>query len=550
MYDKLVRLLGRLSAGLGTPYAAQVYDLAARGEWVKLQQLRCVPSDYSEPETFWFDHVITELLRKTRLDLGNDTEKVAIETFYECERSCCASNARLTRFLPENGGFGLSSSEWRINDFFIEWRKELGTLMGPLPTHLVPRFSNGATISNKALEASVPDKMSGFPTCYSESLDLLPFFWETSWGKVCRDENRSPKIARGNHFFTVFKDSEKDRGCGKEASVNVALQLAAGSHLRGQLKRVLGLDLRHLQLTHRELARLGSLFGDLATVDMSNASDTVSKVLVKLGAPASWFTLLDSLRAHFTKVKSRWVYLEKFSSMGNGFTFELETCIFLTLARTVVRLEGGDPDRCSCYGDDLIVPTEYLRAVLSVLRFCGFTPNKKKTFGEGPFRESCGGDYFRGVPVRATNLELPPEEPQHWISLANSLRRVCAGIEERWEAILPAWRFCLQQIPVNIRKCRGPVHLGDIVIHDAPEFWSTRYTRSERRLDSPKFRECRTWSPIQERIPLERWGTGVQLAACHLTGKDVSRRSNVQGYKEKWVTCDLTSAWLPGDPWR
>lgn len=545
MSDKLVRLLNRLAVGLGTPTALTVSKLASEGRWRELQQLRCAPHDYTDPESFWANSVPIELLRKCKLDLGVDTEKAAVRTFYECERQCCATNARLHRYLPEWGGFGLTPSEERIAEFFRAFRKEISMIVGPLPERLVPRFSNGATVSNKSCEASLPDKLTGHPTMYALTRDLTPFIWETRWGNVMRECGWHPKVVRGNHFFTVAKDSEKDRGCGKEALINVCLQLSVGTHFREQLRRTLGLDLLHLQEVHRGLAQLGSLFDNRATIDMSNASDTVAKLLVKLGFPNDWYQLLDSLRAPLTRVKRRWVLLEKFSSMGNGFTFELETIIFLALARVVVRHEGGDPDQCSCYGDDLIIPAPYTRSVLAVLRYCGFTPNQKKTFGEGPFRESCGGDFFRGVPVRAHNLETEPMEPQEWIALANSLRRICHGIPSRWDAMRPAWRYCLDQIPLHIRRCRGPEHLGDIVIHDEPEYWSTRW--SEVRPNG-KFRQIETWSPVQFSYELERWATSVQLAACSLTGGLVSRRDNVTGYKAKWLTLDYTSEWAPPPP--
>lgn len=267
---------------------------------------------------------------------------------------------------------------------------------------------------------------------------------------------------------------------------------------------------------------------------------------MRLGLNDQWYSLLDSLRAHFTKVRNRWVRLEKFSSMGNGFTFELETLLFVTLARVVVRLEGGNPDECSCYGDDLIVPTEHTRAVLAVLAFCGFSTNKKKTFSEGPFRESCGGDFFSGVSVSTFKLEEWPVEPQQWISAANGLRRVSIHNDERWAAMRPLWRFCLSQIPSDIRELRGPVHLGDIVIHDEPEYWITSHRQHEPRADSPKYRCVKAWVPVAKRLSLERWGTGVQLAACHLTGRDVVRRSSISGFTTRWVPCDLTSSWLPG----
>ena len=169
--------------------------------------------------------------------------------------------------------------------------------------------------------------------------------------------------------------------------------------------------MRHAKLRHMRLARLASA-GRLscATIDLSNASDTVAYQLVKLVLPPDWFELLISLRAPFTDMDGKRVRLEKFSSMGNGFTFALETLLFWTLCDTV---SNGEAQVLRVFGDDIIVDTAHAKACVKALEFFGFTPNAKKTFLEGPFRESCGGDYFNGVSVRAVYVKNLPDEPPY-----------------------------------------------------------------------------------------------------------------------------------------
>jgi len=87
--------------------------------------------------------------------------------------------------------------------------------------------------------------------------------------------------------------------------------------------------------------------------------------------------------------------------MGNGYTFPLETLIFWAIARTCVR-SGGI---VSVYGDDIIVPSEDYEQLCYVLRAAGFSPNKTKSFSTGPFRESCGADYFYGIDIRPTYVK-------------------------------------------------------------------------------------------------------------------------------------------------
>jgi hypothetical protein len=97
--------------------------------------------------------------------------------------------------------------------------------------------------------------------------------------------------------------------------------------------------------------------------------------------------------------KKRFITLEKFSSMGNGFTFELETLIFKALVRGIADYCGLEDDSI-CYGDDITCNPSLARAVTHYFPLFGLTPNVDKSYVDGPFREACGGDYRLGVDVR------------------------------------------------------------------------------------------------------------------------------------------------------
>jgi len=140
---------------------------------------------------------------------------------------------------------------------------------------------------------------------------------------------------------------------------------------------------------------------DLATIDLSSASDTISKELVWLLLPESWAQALDIARTgDVTLPDGNSIELAKFSSMGNGFTFELESLIFYALARAVCELDGEDTRNLSVFGDDIIVPTGATETLTRVFQLLGFTVNTGKTFSQGPFRESCGADYLFGYSIR------------------------------------------------------------------------------------------------------------------------------------------------------
>jgi hypothetical protein len=246
--------------------------------------------------------------------------------------------------------------------------------------------------------------------------------------------------------------------------------------------------------------------------------------------------------------KGGWHRLEKFSSMGNGFTFELETAVFTAICMSVM------PDPLPgfnlwVYGDDIIVPSDLSGDVIAALRFCGFTPNQRKTFTEGMFRESCGGDFFDGQPVRAHFMKEYPNEPQKWIALANGIRRVIDSFgsqSRRVPRLRKAWFRVLDQIPANVRACRGPQELGDLVIHDEEDLWIFRWRNGLSR------RWIRVYRPASFRgVRFGRYDPDVQMAAA-LYGVFLRRtsskpslvfddnrmlvkRDGVAGYKVGWV---------------
>ena len=312
--------------------------------------------------------------------------------------------------------------------------------------------------------------------------------------------------------------------------------------MRSKLKKV-GIDLIDGQEVHRRVARESSVNGLYATIDLSSASDCVSSSLVKLLLPHGWFSVLDDLRSHFTQVNGSWHRLEKFSSMGNGFTFELETVIFLGIALTLCpnALPGNG---VWVYGDDIIVPTSSARDVVSALNFFGFTANERKTFLEGEFRESCGGDFFRGEPVRAHYLEELPDEPQKFISLANGIRRAARqdSSMDLWRSLSRPWFKCLDEIPNAIRRLRGPEALGDIVIHDEEERWDVRWRDSIRYI--------RSYRPVA--LGEVRWGGfayAVQLAAA-LYGVACQSKDDGRVYEETRIAGRYSSVsykvgWVP-----
>lgn len=196
----------------------------------------------------------------------------------------------------------------------------------------------------------------------------------------------------------VPKNAKTDRTVVVEPWLNGVIQLAIGDYMANRLL-LSGMSVRD-QTRNRVLAKRGSIDGSLATIDLSSASDTISTWLIRDILPPDWFELLNAARTSQLTVDGVTFRQEKFSSMGNGFTFPLETLLFWAIAQC-----ASGEDLVSVYGDDIIVETQHYEAVVELLSFLGFSPNLAKSFATGPFRESCGADFLRGIDIRPCYLK-------------------------------------------------------------------------------------------------------------------------------------------------
>lgn len=208
----------------------------------------------------------------------------------------------------------------------------------------------------------------------------------------------------GSRFSFVPKTTSISRCICVEPVLNMWYQLGIGKILTARLKSAFGLDLSTQQDYNRELARRGSVWGDLATVDLESASDSISLKLCREILPKGFLDLLLRCRSQMYEHEGAWHRFEMVSTMGNGFTFPLQTLIFSAMVSAVYKSfdsEAFGRDRCcGVFGDDIILHTWAVPRLYRLLELAGFVVNRQKSFTEGPFRESCGHDYFNGRNVR------------------------------------------------------------------------------------------------------------------------------------------------------
>ena len=412
------------------------------------------PMDYGNAYDFSTDYLCAELMSKYPFwDLGINRAGVALEKFRSSEIQCLHANRRLVdlganSLITVRTERILSGARWKIQNLLgpFSWSEAARNL----------RFGPGATTSKGRRLADVYYKIGDpSPEC---SFTLVPLLF------YLRSEFPSwefePKVAAGSKVVTVPKSAKTDRVICIEPDLNVLVQLGIGRALRTRLRRV-GLLFPDSQERNAAAAREGSLTGSLATVDLSSASDTISKELVRSLMPSDWLQALEQSRTPVARFEGRSIPLEKFSAMGNGYTFELETLIFWAIAKEIVEHHPEWDQRVLVYGDDIILDSQAVGLLLEVFEEIGFTMNPKKTFSDGPFRESCGKHYFNGVDVTPYYVRKLLKGTLDWMWAANTVRRhsrLSWGLDSSFK---PAYDYAVEQVPRSVRGLKIPDGYGD-----------------------------------------------------------------------------------------
>jgi len=446
--------------------------LARYDEWAEVLTLKVDPETFADPFDYAKANAAVCLLSKnSEIEVPTiskeDRRRAALKSWRAGEASCYQANERISPYLISPLSEEMPAKFLRrVRRRLISW---LGHGPGDDELKARARHGPGTTFSSTVANPTAADKYTERLTVTSGAVIHLLNLAGTKWMELCLSAYPDCpfEFVRGNRHTVVPKTALTDRNIGIEATANIYWQLAVGSCIRARMRKYAGWDLDNAAFVHRKMAQSASIYGSFATLDLTNASDSLCKNLVKfLFHGTSWLELFDDLRSLRTQVDGHWHLLEKFSSMGNGYTFELESCIFAAIAAECLEVEGYEAElgkNLFVFGDDIIVPSDCFRSVVAALRWCGFETNPKKTFSAGNFRESCGGDFFNGVPVRGYYLKnaLSKQNVEGLFALLNG---ACACLE-RCGITADAFKdWVLSLIPKHLQLA-GPARLGDSVLH-------------------------------------------------------------------------------------
>jgi len=408
---------------LDCPRALTVSILLRNKEFAQLSGLEFNPLHYRDVVHCRDSYAATKFLSKypgfsRELDLA----KVALEKFERFELLCASTNHRFRDLAADplyNG-----SAVWLHHAITRKIAKILGDFdLGEF--FCMPDWGPGATTLMKRRDASSVNKFQCETGITRDLFSRLPLDVLKAeyplWGDRL-NLSGYPTFQVGNRVTTVPKDSSTDRVIAIEPGLNLFFQSSIGDMIRRRLVRC-GIDLRR-QDRNQSLARVGSKFSTLATVDMSSASDSISIEVVRELLPPDWFEWMDLCRSHFGQQGTTVKKWEKFSSMGNGFTFQLESLIFYAISLCCAEYENLETNQVSVYGDDIIVPVSSFAKLTEVMSFYGFLVNTKKSHFDSPFRESCGAHYYSGIDVKPIYLKEKLSTIQSVYRLANAIRRM------------------------------------------------------------------------------------------------------------------------------
>lgn len=379
---------------------------------------------------------------------SEDKEKRTWEKFHAAEAICQTVNERVNACVLNS------------DPFWIMVRARIRETLGRFDWDECAKyfaFGPGATTRLTRAEAFAAHKYSGIPestfgnlALATAAISMLPL-WKQNVSAMYGEEipGHLAKVVPGNKVIIVPKNYKVGRVIAKEPCMNVYIQKGIGRVIRNRLIRV-GVNLND-QTRNQQAAREGSLSGQLATVDLSMASDTIAREVVGWLLPPEWYWALEKARSPMGVLPSGEVIrYQKFSSMGNGYTFELESLIFWAIAQECCRpFNIWERDLSVCvYGDDIVVPTQFYEPLCARLLQVGFTPNPDKSWAEGPYRESCGKHYFNGSDITPFYVRKPCESLDRLFLAHNNLYRwgdragvsVTAALSKLRELAPAKWR--------------------------------------------------------------------------------------------------------------
>lgn len=319
--------------------------------------------------------------------------------------------------------------------------------------------------------------MAPFSSAVWEHHQFRALFLQQKREIVCVDpdyfrEEISRWVTRAdyNKIDFVPKNVRTHRTTASEPIGNAWVQRGIGEEIADLLRKARPWINHRDQTRNQRLAKRASLLDNpvpLATIDLKSSSQSFATEMVRTAfalAPG-WFDIMNRTRSAHWRCKldpggneTLHGTYELFVSMGNGFCFPLQMVIYSAAIEACYAEFGRRARTYGVFGDDLIVEQRVALLLIEWLKFLGVRTNTDKTFVFGPFRESCGADFWDGVNVRPYVLDQLPNTDRQLVKVAN-------GINYRtpfplWGAWWALWYLMPQTARSTVRPFQGPDDSG------------------------------------------------------------------------------------------
>lgn len=354
---------------------------------------------------------LTLAFEKISFPCTSERERKAMLGYIQCEQEVRQSDSQLTE--KDIREF-VNMSDMLLREVFTQMDRDVyyGNL---LPKHGPGAVSDRLTSNGKWRNRVWTQRLDAYFPAYKYLSPNLHFLEE-----VEKIDLLEPGAEIPVRVVSVPKTLKTPRIIAIEpTAVQYCQQALWGSFLAAYgrdrlLQKLIGFD---DQTPNQELARLGSMDGKTATLDLSEASDRVSNQLVR-AMTLKWPHLhgaIQATRSRRAEVSGHGVIrLAKYASMGSALCFPVEAMVFVTLVFLGIQKGLNAPltrkdieslsSQVQIFGDDLIVPKDHVRTVVQTLEHFGARVGMHKSFWTGRFRESCGKEYFNGHDVSITRV--------------------------------------------------------------------------------------------------------------------------------------------------
>jgi hypothetical protein len=380
---------------------------------------------------------LTLMFSKILLPCSDARERDAMSEYIQCEREVKELPSSWT---PDDLREFKRMGNLLFRNVFVSVDSDVSTL------NLVPKHGPGATAdklrgNSKYRQRSWPARLEPyfpvgdymFPNAryFNEHYDEITFLEPDA--EIPVRVISVPKTMKTPRIIAIEPTAMQ------YAQQAVLERLLEAIHSDSIVNRLLGfLD----QGPNQTMAKEGSQFGNLATLDLSEASDRVhNRLVVELMSDFPNLNgAVQACRSTKADVPGHGVqHLAKFASMGSALCFPVEAMVFLTCVALGIEAalstqftKRSDLDQAlggvRIYGDDIIIPVDSVFSVVNSLEHFGARVGASKSFWIGKFRESCGKEYYDGFDVSIVKVRrMLPTTRKHvpevisMVSLRNQL---------------------------------------------------------------------------------------------------------------------------------